>query len=46
MSTLVGYGSSDEEEDDVETERPAKVGRCYTNATEKCGCLLTSTSAR
>jgi hypothetical protein len=30
MSGLVGYGSSDEE-DDIQPERPAKVGDCYYN---------------
>ena len=30
MSGLVGYGSSDEE-DEVQPERPAKVGSCYYN---------------
>jgi len=28
MNALVGYGSSDEEEEDVLPQRPAKVGLC------------------
>lgn len=28
MNSLVGYGSSDEE-DDIQPERPVKVGDCY-----------------
>lgn len=34
MNALVGYGSSDEE-DDIQPEKPAKVGSCYTYGTEK-----------
>lgn len=35
MNALVGYGSSDEEEDDVLPQRPAKVGICQYHKTAK-----------
>ena len=30
MSGLVGYGSSEDEEDEIQPEKPSKVGDCYT----------------
>ncbi len=39
MSGLVGYGSSDEE-DEIQPEKPTKVGDCYLTRTGKDGCLL------